>query len=108
MVVRIVIIMIHGYRWLIAPYLPPRCRFEPTCSAYAIHALQHHGLKRGIPFVIRRLFRCHPFKKLGGGWGYDPVPGIQPHQSNLTSEKSIKSISEPPSSTFFPNKKATS
>lgn len=71
---KIFIGLIHGYRWLISPYLLPRCRFEPTCSRYAVHALQHHGLRRGGWMIIRRILKCHPFKKFGGSWGYDPVP----------------------------------
>jgi putative membrane protein insertion efficiency factor len=74
MIVRLFIVLIHGYRWFIAPYMTPRCRFEPSCSAYAIHALRYHGLKHGLYLMIRRLLRCHPIKKLGGSWGYDPVP----------------------------------
>lgn len=74
MIVRVLIAILHAYRWIISPYLRPRCRFEPTCSRYAIHALQHHGLKQGSVLVFKRLLRCHPIKKLGGGWGYDPVP----------------------------------
>ncbi|GAB4249315.1 MAG: membrane protein insertion efficiency factor YidD [Candidatus Methylacidiphilales bacterium] len=47
------------------------CRFTPTCSHYAIEALQTHGVFRGLPLILKRLGRCHPW----GGWGYDPVPG---------------------------------
>ncbi|WP_010300411.1 membrane protein insertion efficiency factor YidD [Candidatus Odyssella thessalonicensis] len=77
MIVKVLIFFVHSYRWLISPYLQPRCRFQPTCSAYAVHALQHHGLKRGLYFIMRRLMRCHPFKSLGGSYGYDPVPHPQ-------------------------------
>lgn len=65
--------IIHVYRRAISPYLAPRCRFIPSCSQYAIHALQHHGLWRGVSMIVRRLLRCHPYEKLGGKWGYDPV-----------------------------------
>jgi uncharacterized protein len=74
MIVKLLIMVLHGYRLLISPWLRPQCRFEPTCSAYAIHALQHHGLKTGLCFIARRLMRCHPVKQLGGSFGYDPVP----------------------------------
>lgn len=50
--------------------LPPSCRFTPTCSAYALEALQRHGPFKGSYLTIRRLLRCHPW----GGSGYDPVP----------------------------------
>ncbi len=79
MIVKFLIGLIHLYRWLISPYLLPRCRFTPTCSAYAVHALHHHGLKKGLYLVARRLIRCHPIEKLGAGQGYDPVP--QPQSS---------------------------
>jgi len=78
MIIKILSGLIHIYRWIISPYLLPRCRFQPTCSAYALHALQHHGLKKGLYFIARRLFRCHPIEKLGAGYGYDPVPLPQP------------------------------
>ena len=71
MITRLVVLSLHGYRRLISPFLPPRCRFYPTCSRYAIHAIVHHGLRRGGWMAIKRLFRCHP---LGKDWGYDPVP----------------------------------
>ena len=49
---------------------PPACRYEPTCSAYALGALERHGARRGVWLTLRRLGRCHPW----GGFGYDPVP----------------------------------
>ena len=64
------ILPVRAYQWFISPLLPPSCRFEPTCSAYAIEAFAHHGLLRGAWLTVRRLLRCHPW----GGRGYDPVP----------------------------------
>jgi putative membrane protein insertion efficiency factor len=64
------IVPVRLYQWFISPLLPPSCRYEPTCSAYAIEALQRHGLIRGAYLTTRRLLRCHPW----GGSGYDPVP----------------------------------
>jgi putative membrane protein insertion efficiency factor len=61
---------IRAYQWLISPLLPVSCRYQPTCSAYAIEALQRHGLLRGLALTVKRLMRCHPW----GGSGYDPVP----------------------------------
>jgi len=58
------------YRLLISPWLGTRCRFAPTCSDYAMQALDKHGLMRGTALSAKRLCRCHPF----GGHGYDPVP----------------------------------
>lgn len=61
---------IRLYRGLISPLLPPACRFEPSCSRYALEALQLHGPVRGSWLAFRRLTRCHPY----GGAGLDPVP----------------------------------
>lgn len=71
---RILSAPIVGYRRLISPLLPPACRFHPSCSAYALEALQTHGPVKGLLLAVRRLLRCHPFTFLGGGSGIDPVP----------------------------------
>ena len=65
---------IHFYRRFLSPLAPPSCRFHPTCSAYALEAIQTHGPFRGLLLAIRRLFRCHPITWLGGASGFDPVP----------------------------------
>ena len=62
--------VIRAYQLLVAPILPPSCRFYPSCSHYAAEAVQRHGAWRGLGFAVRRLLRCHPW----GGSGYDPVP----------------------------------
>ncbi len=72
--IRVLSAPIMGYRRLISPLLPPACRFHPSCSAYALEALQTHGPAKGLWLAIRRLLRCHPFTFLGGGSGIDPVP----------------------------------
>lgn len=56
-------------RWL-SPLLPPACRFHPTCSVYALQALQKHGALRGVRLIVWRLLRCQPFHP----GGFDPVP----------------------------------
>jgi len=61
---------IRAYQLLIAPILPPSCRYHPSCSHYAAGAIERHGAWRGTGLAIRRLLRCHPW----GGSGYDPVP----------------------------------
>lgn len=58
------------YRALLSPVLPRACRFDPTCSDYAVGALRRHGLWRGLGLAARRILRCHPL----GGSGSDPVP----------------------------------
>ena len=68
--VRLLILPIRFYQRFVSPMFPPCCRFTPTCSAYAIEALQKHGALRGTWLSLRRILRCHPW----GGSGYDPVP----------------------------------
>jgi putative membrane protein insertion efficiency factor len=65
---------IHLYRYCVSPFLPRSCRFEPTCSRYALEALSLHGPLKGGWLAARRLLRCHPIEFLGGGSGVDPVP----------------------------------
>jgi len=69
-VVALLQLFIAGYRLLISPLLGPRCRYHPTCSAYAAEALTEHGLWRGSRLAVRRIVRCHP----GQPGGIDPVP----------------------------------
>ena len=70
----VLIAPIRFYRYFISPLFPPSCRFVPTCSQYAIEAIQVHGPLKGSYLTMRRLLRCHPVKWLGGSQGYDPVP----------------------------------
>jgi len=65
---------ILAYRYVISPWLGPNCRFQPTCSAYALEAIEKHGAIRGGWLTLRRLSKCHPISWLGGSYGYDPVP----------------------------------
>jgi uncharacterized protein len=65
---------IRLYRGLVSPLLPASCRFQPTCSAYALDALHTHGPVKGIYLAVRRILRCHPISWLGGSSGFDPVP----------------------------------
>lgn len=62
---------VRFYRLVFSPWVGHGCRYQPTCSAYALEALERHGAARGLYLTIYRLLRCHPW----GGHGYDPVPG---------------------------------
>jgi hypothetical protein len=68
-VTRLLLLVVHGYRLVVSPWLPRACRFHPSCSAYAEEALARHGL-RGVRLALGRVLRCHP---LNAG-GPDPVP----------------------------------
>ena len=61
---------VRAYQLLVAPILPPSCRYYPSCSHYAAEAVARHGAWQGSALAMRRLLRCHPW----GGSGYDPVP----------------------------------
>jgi putative membrane protein insertion efficiency factor len=62
--------LLRGYQFAISPLFPPSCRYVPTCSEYAIEAVERHGVLRGAALSLWRLLRCHPFVK----GGFDPVP----------------------------------
>jgi putative membrane protein insertion efficiency factor len=70
LMIRVLQVPVHLYRYLISPWLGPNCRYQPTCSSYALEALERHGPLLGGWLAIRRLSRCHPL----GGHGFDPVP----------------------------------
>jgi uncharacterized protein len=67
---RLVALPVRAYRLVLSPWVGNSCRFQPTCSAYALEALERHGALRGSWLTVRRLLRCHPF----GGSGIDNVP----------------------------------
>jgi len=67
---RVLMALITAYRRWVSPFLGPHCRFAPSCSAYALEAVQRHGAVRGGALAVRRLLRCHPFN----AGGVDPVP----------------------------------
>ena len=66
----ILIFLIKFYKRFLSPFLPPACRFYPTCSEYALEAVKKHGALKGLYLTIRRLLRCHPMCE----GGVDPVP----------------------------------
>jgi putative membrane protein insertion efficiency factor len=79
--------VVRGYRLLLSPWLGSSCRFEPTCSAYALQALEQHGAAQGSYLTVHRLLRCGPWC----AGGHDPVPTQAPRLFNalfsLTSSK---------------------
>ncbi len=70
MVRQLLILAVRGYQVSLGYLLPAACRYYPSCSAYAIEALERHGARRGSWLALRRIGRCHPFRS----GGYDPVP----------------------------------
>ena len=72
--IKIVSAPIRVYRAALSPLMPHVCRFQPTCSCYAVEALEGHGPVKGLWLTLKRLARCHPFAWLGGSSGFDPVP----------------------------------
>ena len=65
-----VLFLIRFYRVVLSPLKPPSCRYIPTCSEYAMIAVEKYGVKKGSILAVRRILRCHPFHE----GGYDPVP----------------------------------
>lgn len=74
---RLLSLPVHGYRLLLSPWIGRSCRFQPTCSEYALDALRLHGGIRGGALAAWRICRCNPW----GGAGFDPVPGMPPSQT---------------------------
>jgi uncharacterized protein len=68
--VRLGVTLVRAYQLLLSPFVGGACRFEPSCSAYAVESIERHGLLRGSWLAARRLSRCHPF----AAPGFDPVP----------------------------------
>ncbi|MEY8876353.1 MAG: membrane protein insertion efficiency factor YidD [Leptothrix sp. (in: b-proteobacteria)] len=66
--------LVRGYQLLLSPWLGSSCRFEPTCSGYALQALRQHGAATGTRLTVQRILRCHP----GCAGGPDPMPAIAP------------------------------
>ncbi|MDR7554892.1 MAG: membrane protein insertion efficiency factor YidD [Armatimonadota bacterium] len=67
---RVLIGVIRTYQRVVSPLLPRSCRFYPSCSSYALEAIERHGSWRGVVLAVRRIVRCHPLHP----GGYDPVP----------------------------------
>ena len=86
---RALIALVRSYRLLLSPWLGSSCRFEPTCSAYSIQALQKHGAAVGTYMTLHRLARCQPFCE----GGHDPVPARAPALFRHLSSTSIDKTS---------------
>lgn len=83
--------LVRGYQLVISPVIGSRCRYIPTCSQYAIEALDRHGALRGAWLTLGRLLRCHPW----GGFGYDPVP-LPAHSASRTGSTHVSSTPATP------------
>ena len=86
--------LVRGYRLLLSPWLGSACRFEPTCSVYALQALEKYGATGGSYLTIRRLARCHPWCD----GGHDPVPQQKPRLFSFLDNASDSSATTQPSS----------
>jgi uncharacterized protein len=74
--------LIRGYQIAISPWFPAKCRFHPTCSHYAIEAIETHGSAKGAWLSLKRILKCHPFSE----GGFDPVPP-ESTSNNVNKEK---------------------
>jgi len=66
---KVICLPIKLYQYMLSPFLTPSCRFYPSCSQYALGAIEHHGISKGLWLTCRRVLRCHPWS----AGGYDPV-----------------------------------
>jgi len=71
--------MLRAYKWAISPLFPPSCRYVPSCSEYAMEAVERYGAVRGVLMGFGRVLRCHPFVR----GGYDPVVKVRSSYENL-------------------------
>jgi putative membrane protein insertion efficiency factor len=74
---------VRAYRLLLSPWVGHSCRYQPTCSAYTLEALERHGAFKGGYLSAKRILSCHPM----GGAGYDPVPGVDPAHDHTHDHK---------------------
>jgi putative membrane protein insertion efficiency factor len=89
---RLLMALVRGYRFFLSPWLGSACRFEPTCSAYALQALERHGAAAGTLLTVGRLARCHPWC----AGGPDPVPHNAPRLFSRLLAAADPSRSSPP------------
>jgi uncharacterized protein len=74
------LLLLRGYKWAISPMFPPACRYVPTCSEYAMEALEKHGVVRGGWMAVGRVLRCHPLAR----GGFDPVGRVTNYEVRIT------------------------
>ena len=77
--------LIRGYQVFISPLLPPMCRFQPTCSNYALEAIANHGILKGSWLTTKRICRCHPWHP----GGYDPVPPVKTVARETVAQETV-------------------
>ena len=89
---KILIGLIKFYQYVISPYLPPSCRYTPSCSTYSVEAISRFGILRGSWMAMRRIGRCNPWHE----GGYDPVPELdcQNHKCHKEHKQTIQTKSE--------------
>jgi len=75
--------MLRAYKWAISPLFPPSCRYVPSCSEYAMEAVERYGAVRGMLMAVARVLRCHPFVR----GGYDPVVKHAPGRDRMTDDQ---------------------
>jgi uncharacterized protein len=95
---RLVVVPIEGYRRFVSPFLGQRCRFAPSCSAYAVGAIRTHGALRGLWLAASRVARCHPWNP----GGVDPVPPVRPGRARDVSDLFAAAAPLPSSSAMTP------
>ena len=82
----ILIALLRLYKWLLSPLLPPACRYVPSCSEYAMEAVERHGALAGGAKAAWRLMRCHPFSR----GGYDPVSHANTEPHGIGHRKAVR------------------
>jgi len=82
---KLTIILIRCYRYCISPFLGSHCRYHPSCSCYAVTALERFGFAKGSVLALKRILRCHPWH----AGGYDPVPELQTQQTSRRSRADL-------------------
>lgn len=92
---RFLVALVRGYRYALSPWLGSSCRFEPTCSAYALGALERHGATAGTYLTLHRIGRCHPWCRGGA----DPVPVRPPRFFSFLHLQGVADTDLPTSST---------